>query len=57
MLPIDDSGLAPMQEPTWIRPFETKDWVTNISVIIEKDNKNIPDISFGTCWSVYGYES
>lgn len=37
-LPFDVSGLLPAQEPTYIRPFETKDWVTSISVIIGMDN-------------------
>ena len=38
MLSVDVSGFVRNQEPTCVRPFETKEWVTDLSVIVEQDN-------------------
>ena len=40
MFSIDTSRFAHKQEPICIRSFEIKDWVTNVSVVIEQDNTN-----------------
>lgn len=40
MLSIDVSGFIHKQEPTCIRSLDTKEWVTNMHVIIEQDNTN-----------------
>ena len=42
MLSIDVSSFVHKKEPTYIPPFETKAWVTNIGVGIEQDAVNYP---------------
>ncbi|CAF9905903.1 MAG: hypothetical protein ALECFALPRED_001902 [Alectoria fallacina] len=38
MLSIDVSRFMHKQEPTCIRSFNTKEWVTNMNVVVEQDN-------------------
>lgn len=58
MLSTDVSPFVPKEEPTCIRPFETKTWVTNIGVFTDRTLRIIPQtshVSSGIYANVRGY--